>query len=99
MLEGLDRVDWGRLTHAYGCADDVPCRIRALASDDTEGRRTAWNDLRATICHQGARYRASAPAVPFLFELLEAPGAQDKGALIGLLEGLAVGYAEWHVPL
>ena len=34
MIEAPDRVDWGRLTHAYGRADDVPGRIRSLAFDD-----------------------------------------------------------------
>lgn len=99
MLEGLDRIDWDRLAHAYGPAGDVPGWIRSLASADAEARGAALDSLRATICHQGSRYRASAPAVPFLFEILEAPGAPGKAGLIRLLEGLAVGYPEWHVPL
>jgi hypothetical protein len=99
MLEGLDRIDWERLTHAYGPSGEVPGWIRDLASDDVEVRRKALEGLHATICHQGSRYRASAPAVPFLFELLEAPNLPDQAPLIGLLVGLAVGYAEWHVPL
>ncbi|WP_165232632.1 HEAT repeat domain-containing protein [Aquisphaera insulae] len=99
LLDGLDDVDWGRLSHAYGRAGDVPGFLRALASPDPEGRRKGLGDLRWTICHQGSRYRASAPAVPFLFEVLEAPGTQDRAAIVGLLASLAVGYQEWHVPL
>lgn len=97
MLDGLDRVDWDRLTHAYGPAGDVPGRLRALTSPDPKARAEACEGLHATICHQGSRYRASAPAVPFLFEILESPGTADRVSLIRLLEGLAVGYPEWHV--
>lgn len=99
MFEGLDRIDWGRLTHAYGPADDVPGRIRELASADAAVRKAGFENLHATICHQGSRYRASAPAVPFLFELLETPGAHDRARLVQLLEGLAIGYPDWHLPL
>jgi hypothetical protein len=30
--EELDAVDWASLTHAYGCAEDVPALVRALYS-------------------------------------------------------------------
>ncbi len=33
-MQRLDSVDWGRLTHAYGGAADVPGLIRALSSND-----------------------------------------------------------------
>jgi HEAT repeat protein len=94
MLEGLDRINWDRLAHAYGRAGDVPGHIRALASPDARARQRAVNSLVNTIFHQGSRYRASAPAVPFLFELLKHPEAQDKEQIIVLLERLAVGYPE-----
>ena len=32
MLEGLSNVDWAKLEHAYGPAEDVPDLIRALDS-------------------------------------------------------------------
>jgi hypothetical protein len=41
MLEGLNSVDWGRLTDAYGEAADVPSLIGALSSNDQEERREA----------------------------------------------------------
>ena len=34
MLDGLEDVEWGGMSHAYGPADDVPGMIRALLSDD-----------------------------------------------------------------
>src|SRR5262245_47152859 len=97
MLEGLDRVDWGRLTHAHGAAGDVPARIRALTSPNAEARLDAANGLANTIFHQGSRYRASAPAVPFLFEVLKAPDTQGKAEIIQLLELLAAGYPGRHL--
>ena len=99
MLEGLERIDWGRLTHAYGPAGEVPGWIRELTSDDAAVRKRAFDLLEGSICHHGSRYRASAPAVPFLFELLESPSAKDRVRLIRLLTNLAIGYPEWHVPL
>jgi hypothetical protein len=99
MLEGLERIDWERLTHAYGPAGEVPGWIRELTSDDAAVRKRAFDVLEGSICHQGSRYRASAPAVPFLFELLESPSAKDRVRLIRLLTNLAIGYPEWHVPL
>ena len=43
MLEGLDAVDWGRLSHAYGAAVDVPDLIRALATRASNGLEAAVN--------------------------------------------------------
>lgn len=99
MLEGLDRVDWARLTHAYGAAADTPGHIRQLASPHPEERKAARGALYATIFHQGTRYPATAPAVPFLFELLEDPDTQEKGQIITLLVHLAVGYPGRFLPL
>jgi hypothetical protein len=80
MLEGLERIDWERLTHAYGSAGEVPGWIRELTSDDAAVRKRAFDVLEGSICHQGSRYRAIAPAVTFLFELLEygLPWQPDK---------------------
>ena len=60
MLEGLDRIDWERLTHANGFAGEVPGWIRELTSDDAAVRERAFGLLEGNICHQGSRYRASA---------------------------------------
>lgn len=94
MLEGLDRIDWSRLTHAYGPADDVPRWIRELTSPEAAVRLSAGRALGSTIFHQGSRFRATAAAVPFLFELLAAPEVEDKAALIRHVEGLAIGYPD-----
>jgi hypothetical protein len=87
-FSGLDfeAVDWGGLTHAYGSAQDVPARIKALVAPDADVRSAALGELCSSICHQGSVCTASAPAIPFLARALVcAPGER---ALIGLLMAL-----------
>lgn len=98
MLDGLDKIDWGRLTHAYGPADDVPGQIRGLLSADREQRGQALWQLYGNIFHQGTRYEATAHAVPFLLELLSNPDTPDRIELIGLLSSIAIGYDETWLP-
>jgi HEAT repeat protein len=98
MLEGLSKIQWGRLTHAYGPAADVPGYIRQLLDPDEKVRRDAMKALRYTVAHQGSRYRATAPAVPFVFEVLEHRRTADRDWLIELLLGFAVGNPEWSYP-
>jgi hypothetical protein len=45
MLEGLDRVPWGSLEHAYGEAGDVPNYLWQLRSPDAEERQQARKAL------------------------------------------------------
>jgi len=71
MLEGLDTINWQRLTHAYGPATNVPELIRNLTSPTPDVREQAQEGLRSTIWHQGTVYEATAYAIPFLIELLE----------------------------
>lgn len=98
MLEGLDQVDWGRLTDAYGMAEHVPDDIRALTSHNPRVREEALRRLDGTLCHQGSRYRASARAVPFLFEVLKAPETAVRSEIIELLVRLAVGHPVYYLP-
>jgi hypothetical protein len=98
MLEGLDNVDWGSLTHAYGEATDVPPLLRSLLSSDPKERDRAVYDLFGNIWHQGTVYPATAAAVPFLYELLAAPDVPGKTDIAQLLACIAdgVGYLEVH---
>ncbi|GIJ47624.1 hypothetical protein Val02_45100 [Virgisporangium aliadipatigenens] len=97
MLETLDDVDWAALEHAYGEATDVPELIRALAEGDTDD---ALDELYGNIWHQGTVYEATAHAVPFLVEVLDAPAA-DRAAVLILLSHLATGssYLDVHGDL
>src|SRR5688572_7894632 len=78
MLDGIDSIDWASLNHAYGSAEDVPGLLRQLTSDDDEKRQEAIYELFGNIWHQGTVYPATAVAVPFLYELLNAPGIAGK---------------------
>ena len=101
MLEGIDRIDWHELKHAYGPADDVPGQIRALASDKERVREKALHELWGNIIHQGTVYEATSYAVPFLIELLDTPGIEAKPDLLCLVAALAFGtsYHDVHQPL
>ncbi|MGV9213941.1 HEAT repeat domain-containing protein [Micromonospora sp. RB23] len=98
MLDGLDDIDWARLGHAYGAADDVPGQLRALLSPDATVRDEALGELYGNVFHQGTRFEASAYAVPFLLEMLTDAATPDPAAVLGLLSALAVGYDEGVLP-
>ncbi|WP_127500617.1 hypothetical protein [Actinoplanes solisilvae] len=88
MIEELDEVNWAALSHAYGSADDVPEMIRGLLGDE---RDEALEALFSSIAHQGTRYSASAPAVPFLLTLAADPATPFPGEIVVLLQSLATG--------
>jgi Leucine-rich repeat (LRR) protein len=98
MLEGLDAVDWGRLSHAYGEATNVPEMLRGLTSDDRDERENAFDGLFWSIHHQGTIYDATAPAVPFLLELVDGAEVQDRDRILDLLAAIAggCGYDQVH---
>jgi hypothetical protein len=98
MLEGLNTIDWGNLSHAYGAATDVPNLIRSLASDAAAEREGALDVLFGNIWHQGTVYEATAYVAPFLIELLTYPQIQAKQGILQLLEAMAsgTGYLEAH---
>ncbi|WP_433534067.1 hypothetical protein ACQPZK_17920 [Micromonospora sp. CA-249363] len=98
MLDGLDDIDWARLGHAYGAADDVPGQLRALLDPDATVRNEALGELYGNVFHQGNRFEASAYAVPFLLEMLTDAATPDPAAVLGLLSALAVGYDEGVLP-
>jgi hypothetical protein len=56
------------------------------------------HELFSTIVHQGTRYSATAPAVPFLVELATAPDTHDRAWLVNLLAYAAVGHEEAVLP-
>ncbi|WP_234544787.1 hypothetical protein [Streptomyces shenzhenensis] len=93
VFAGLDQVDWSRLCHAYGSAEDIPALLRDLASPAEETAAEAEQELWGSIVHQGTVYTATAPAVPFLARLV-AEGVR-RSALVGML-GVVAGSVDEH---
>jgi hypothetical protein len=70
-------IDWSRLEHAYGSADDLP---EVLAATTGPQERQAWQRLWSSLCHQGSLYSASFAALPYLAELaaVRPPSFRDQ---------------------
>ncbi|MBG0831749.1 hypothetical protein HS041_28945 [Planomonospora sp. ID67723] len=58
-------TDWSQLSHAYGCAEDIPALLDRLETDPDAD----WNDLWSALCHQGTVYSASFAVLPWLMAL------------------------------
>lgn len=93
-LAGLEAIDWSRLHHAYGPADDVPGQLRALSSPDPDVRRRAHHELRGNVFHQGTRWQVSHHVVPFLAALADDPATPDRPLVVALLRLVAIGYLD-----
>lgn len=98
MFEKLDNIDWAALNHAYGSAADVPELLRDLNSDDDDIRGNAFYTAYGNIFHQGTRYQATAPTVPFLIEILDREEYAAKDELMYLMAHLIMGYDEYYLP-
>lgn len=98
VLRGLDGVDWGSLSHAFGAAENVPGLLRGLISEDADIRWAAYDELTNTVWHQGTVYSVSSHVVPFLIAMLSSPDTPDKRLPAVLLAMLADGnsYLEVH---
>ena len=100
MLDRLNDVLWVHLGHAYGSAKDVPVLIRSLLAEDADTRSEAIHELFGNIWHQGTVYEATAHAVPFLFEVVEARALPEINEVLVLLALIARGrgYYQVHDP-
>ncbi|MFF4381710.1 HEAT repeat domain-containing protein [Kitasatospora sp. NPDC001547] len=90
-LEGLDRVDWSSMGHAYGPADEVPLWLEQMASPDADVRERAFSSFSSSVHHQGDVYSCTAASLPFLFALAGDPQVPDRAAVLRLL--LSIGRA------
>lgn len=98
LEEQLARVEWSRLKHAYGSADDLPEIILRRASRDEAVAGAASTELWGTVWHQGTVYEASAAAIPALATLARNPVTVDRLDVLLLLSSMATGdsYAKVH---
>jgi hypothetical protein len=96
-LDSLDLVDWHRLTHAYGVADDVPGALSALAAAPPADAARICDGLAASLDHQGVqRFEATLRTVPFLVGLLK-DARPGRDHIANLLADLAVGDPNWFL--
>jgi hypothetical protein len=91
VLEKLDSVNWQRLRHAYGPAEDVPALIRSLDAPAAKTRAAATEKLAGALAHQGTLYSASPRAVPFIVELVNHGKHANRAQLLRLLVDLTFG--------
>ncbi|GAA2432172.1 PBS lyase [Streptomyces macrosporus] len=88
MPEGLRKIDWGSMRHAYGRAKDVPELLLGLASDDPAEREAALKGMYGVVHHQGGVYDSTLACIPFLFELIADPAIGDRGKVIELIASI-----------
>ncbi|SRR5665213_430715 len=91
MLEGLNKVDWQKVRHCHGPANNVPKLLRDLLSEDKKTQSSAILHLFDTIWHHGTVYEATALAVPFLYEILENTSCLERFSIVWLLGVIAQG--------
>jgi hypothetical protein len=92
MLDGLDQVDW---TTLWACSPptEIPKLIRTLAfAEDHELRQRVIQDLSERLLYQDSSVlEVTAPAVPFVLEVLTAEAVEEKASLLVLLVSIAEG--------
>ncbi|MBN6042345.1 hypothetical protein [Amycolatopsis sp. 195334CR] len=95
-LTALDAVDWSRLEHAHGPADDVPDLIRALAAGTGEWADTLDELYGDDLLHQGTCYSATAPGLAVLAGLVGSFAAPQR---LDLLLCLLYAAGQWGAGL
>jgi hypothetical protein len=78
-LEGVDDVDWGRLAHAHGRADDIPALLRALVDPGGDWDAVVQELIADDVLHQGTCYAATAPAMRFVARVVAAGALPPAG--------------------
>jgi hypothetical protein len=71
-LIGLEKIEWEKLTHAYGSATNVPELLRAVDIAETQDQfETATGELWNNINHQGSIYKATSVTLPFVMQIIK----------------------------
>jgi len=78
-LEGVDDVEWARLTHAHGRADDVPALLRALVDPGGDWDAVVQELIADDVLHQGTCYAATAPAMRYVARVVAAGALPPAG--------------------
>ncbi|GAA1871346.1 hypothetical protein [Myceligenerans crystallogenes] len=94
MLDGLDALDWGSMSHAYGSADDVPPLLRGLVSPDRATREGALDALLMGVHHQGDVYDSTVACLPFLVEIMCDRSVPDRAGVVELVADIGAPFAD-----
>lgn len=97
LLKNLSRVPWGDLLDArQRPASGIPPLLSRVAYGDGSTALAAVDELGEALCSLGFVVgEATAPAVPFLLDLLGAPHVRHRAAIAQLLEDIH-GADQWH---
>ena len=88
MFEGLDRINWASMNHAYGSAEDVPELLHRLVSNDPEERELGLGGMYGAVHHQGDIYDCTVASIPFLLQAVANPNVPGRGEILGLLASI-----------
>ncbi|MER6690993.1 hypothetical protein [Streptomyces minutiscleroticus] len=90
MLKAIRRVPWNELEDSIGpAAATIPGLLNLVAWGDSATAESALEDLRDRVCQYGSFvHQATAPVVPFLFELARGPQVTCRPKVLGLLKDI-----------
>ncbi|MBX9395263.1 hypothetical protein K4749_17080 [Streptomyces sp. TRM72054] len=89
-------LDWSRLKHAYGSASDLPRLFDEIG--DPELADEAWEELWASLYHQGSVYTASFAALPVLTDIAAGRKPGGRWQALGLAGRIVVEEQQLHEP-
>lgn len=90
-MDRSDKFAWDQVTHAFGPAVDVPGWITGLR--DPALAAECLGELYGSISHQGTRYSATAPCIPYLVEAARDRSVADRVSVVFLIQFCAMGYS------
>src|SRR5436309_1304977 len=64
-----DDIDWAELTAAYFDHPDMRELFEALAGDDDDAAKLAWEELQPSVIESGEVFESTAAAIPLLIRL------------------------------
>ncbi|GAA3782676.1 hypothetical protein GCM10022225_83710 [Plantactinospora mayteni] len=97
-LSGLDEIAWADLDHAHGPAEDIPDLLQALTDPFGDWAQTLDELFGDDLLHQGTCYSATAPALPFLTQMIVS-GAVPAKQRLDLYVWLLIAAGRWSAGL
>lgn len=89
-------LDWSHVKHAYGSASDLPRLFEEVGAPELA--EAAWEDLWASLYHQGTVYEASFAALPVLTEIATGRRPGSSWEALALAGRIVVEEQQLHEP-